>query len=176
MSKPATEGHIHGLPVVIIRVRDEDKTRALREFVPLDAYKATHPPAHEYEIGALFENGDIGRRIIVRRMDRRAVFTDEELTATMGPDRAQEFLTQERRHKSRRRDAARDRIRREAAKLAAPDVCGACERVGPVVWDHRGHVCSKCNTALLMVSDSPEVLRKLIAYVERASRRVMMAG
>ena len=51
------------------------------------------------------------------------------------------------------------------------DVCGSGERI---CWDHdhqtgehRGWLCSKCNTVLGFVSDDTSILKKLIDYLEQ---------
>lgn len=55
-----------------------------------------------------------------------------------------------------------------------PSKCDVCEKsdVG-IVWDHchasgkfRGWICDRCNKALGMVKDSPEILIRLSKYLE----------
>ena len=168
MSRPVVEGHIHGTPVIIVRARDEAQTRGLREFVPLDAYQEDNPPVHEYEIGALFEDGGISRRIIVRRMDRRAVFTDEQLAQSMGAEAAKAFLERERRRQSRRTSIVRAARRRMVVPMPNSATCDACGLIRPLTWDGRGHyVCSRCTTILNLAGDCPEMLRKLAGFIER---------
>lgn len=168
MSKPTVEGHIHGVPVIIVRERDEQKTRALREFVPLDAYQIERPPVHEYEVGALFEDGEVSRRVVVRRMDRRAVFTDEQLVEQLGAEAAAAYLAKERRQKlTRRHGILRARRRMSVIPLEHLATCQACNLVGPMVADGaRGYICSRCNTILNLAGDCPEMLRKLADYAQ----------
>lgn len=164
-SKPTVEGHVHGVPVLIVRERDEQKTRALREFVPLDAYQLESRPVHEYEIGALFEDGAIGRRVVVRRMDRRAVFTDEQLVSQMGEAAATAFLAKERRQeRTRRHGIMRARRRMSVVPLEHLATCQACGLVGPMMADGQGSICSRCNTILNLSGNCPEMLRKLADY------------
>lgn len=159
---------MHGVPVLIVRERDEQKTRSLREFVPLDAYRVEKPPVHEYEIGALFEDGDISRRVIVRRMDRRAFFTDEQLVEQFGQESAAAILARERRQELTRRHAImRARRRMNIVPLEHLGTCKACDLVGPMVADGaRGYICSRCNTMLNLAGDCPEMLRKLANYAQ----------
>jgi len=62
----------------------------------------------------------------------------------------------------------------ELAGRPRPKACEVCSRTNKKIhWDHdhasgrfRGWICSACNIALGMVDDSPEILRKLIKYLE----------
>ena len=56
-----------------------------------------------------------------------------------------------------------------------PKLCEVCGLEGTICFDHchvtekfRGWICNKCNTALGMVNDNPEVLRALAAYLEKS--------
>lgn len=55
-----------------------------------------------------------------------------------------------------------------------PDTCEVCGRGGRIVYDHvhdtkefRGWICHNCNVALGHVSDDPEILLKLAAYLDK---------
>jgi len=75
-----------------------------------------------------------------------------------------------------------DNRRRNQITLAGrlpPDLCEVCGRPPPgdkpLHFDHshahghfRGWLCTKCNTGLGMADDDPNILRRWIAYLERA--------
>ncbi len=74
---------------------------------------------------------------------------------------------------SHRRKRAEATARRRAER-DRPCEIPACKAVG-VVWDHshatgafRGWICSACNLALGHARDSPDILRALAEYLERA--------
>lgn len=77
-------------------------------------------------------------------------------------------------HITRQTDARRKRLIKHAGR-PQPETCEICERkVKYLCFDHchvakefRGWLCQQCNTALGMVRDSPEILRRLAAYLER---------
>jgi hypothetical protein len=78
------------------------------------------------------------------------------------------------------RDFLSKRIRGRTQEILAgrskPDCCDVCGATGRRIdWDHshqrghfRGWLCNRCNAALGMVNDDVNVLRKLIAYLERS--------
>ena len=56
-----------------------------------------------------------------------------------------------------------------------PDNCEVCGRKGIISFDHdhvtmkfRGWICNNCNMSLGLLSDSPELLRKLAEYLEKS--------
>ena len=72
----------------------------------------------------------------------------------------------------------KQKLRELQAGRARPDFCEVCSRKptgrGAIHWDHshtsnqfRGWLCSKCNMALGLVDDNPDILRKLTTYLER---------
>src|SRR3990167_9559366 len=55
-----------------------------------------------------------------------------------------------------------------------PELCEICGKKGKICFDHnhetgkfRGWICVKCNIALGMSEDNPEILNKLIKYIEK---------
>lgn len=70
--------------------------------------------------------------------------------------------------------AARRKARKEAmANHPKPEACEVCGGGGKICYDHchasgrfRGWLCTKCNVALGMAQDSPDILRKLANYLE----------
>lgn len=65
--------------------------------------------------------------------------------------------------------------RERMASRSRPDKCEACDRRGPVCFDHchesgkfRGWLCRRCNFALGYVNDSRHALRALVKYFETA--------
>jgi len=77
-------------------------------------------------------------------------------------------------HITRQTESRRKRLIKDAGR-PKPDACEVCEKVTPkLCYDHchvseefRGWLCQQCNSALGMVQDSPEILRRLAAYLER---------
>jgi hypothetical protein len=76
------------------------------------------------------------------------------------------------------------RIRRLEAEAGRqrPDICELCGEPGPdggaMYFDHchvtglfRGWICWRCNIVLGHVDDSPDLLRKMVAYLERNKGR-----
>ena len=60
------------------------------------------------------------------------------------------------------------------AKRTRPSLCEVCGRSDVIVFDHchqtnkfRGWICKKCNGVLGYVDDNVEILKKLIAYLEK---------
>lgn len=76
------------------------------------------------------------------------------------------------------RDTNYRRLKRETeAGRPRPDVCEICNRKptgrGAIHWDHchatgrfRGWLCQKCNHALGLLDDNPDLLRSLASYLE----------
>lgn len=65
----------------------------------------------------------------------------------------------------------------ELAGRPRSEVCELCDEKARTVFDHdhatgvfRGWLCDRCNRTLGQVKDSPELLRKLIAYLEAGGR------
>ena len=55
-----------------------------------------------------------------------------------------------------------------------PENCEICNRVGRICYDHdhitgkfRGWICLRCNAALGMIKDSPEILIEMINYLNK---------
>lgn len=74
----------------------------------------------------------------------------------------------------RRREAKKEAERVASAGRPRPDTCEVCARDGKIVFDHchksgrfRGWLCDNCNVVLGRVADDPNILCKLIAYLER---------
>lgn len=78
-------------------------------------------------------------------------------------------------HKKRQSEGRRQRMIAKAGR-PQPDACEICSKATDTLcFDHchqteefRGWLCQQCNTALGMVQDSPEILRRLAAYLERS--------
>ena len=56
-----------------------------------------------------------------------------------------------------------------------PDICELCHKEGRICYDHdhatgkfRGWLCIKCNSALGMVDDNPELLSEMIKYINNS--------
>lgn len=61
-----------------------------------------------------------------------------------------------------------------------PDRCEVCDREDIICWDHdhetkrfRGWLCKKCNTALGLTADNPEILRGLAKYLDDSKKEEM---
>ena len=73
---------------------------------------------------------------------------------------------------------SRKRKQESAAGRSKPERCEICDKLPTkkgLCFDHdhqtgsfRGWICSKCNTALGLANDDPEILLKLIEYLERS--------
>ena len=62
--------------------------------------------------------------------------------------------------------------RNKTAPRLKPEYCEICGRTGQICFDHdhktgkfRGWICLKCNSALGMVEDKPEILIEMIKYI-----------
>ena len=82
-------------------------------------------------------------------------------------------------HECQRQKELQPQLRRKEAKAGRPrpdhcEVCGRNDR--RIEFDHchqrgvfRGWLCRNCNSALGHVNDNPNILRMLIAYLERTA-------
>ncbi|HYH41473.1 MAG TPA: hypothetical protein VD867_05795 [Burkholderiales bacterium] len=174
----STEGHIRGIPVLIIRGREVDVVRRQRRFWPLDGYPDGVHQVHDYEIGAFFEDDKIGRRIIVRKQsDRRAVFTDEHFIELYGEDGAQIHIERQHQRANGRRWKARDKGGGTA--LTAPVLlnCSSCAQLKELTHvAHDRPVCLECSAAMKALKDSPERFRLVADFLERVLPRRAAPG
>jgi Recombination endonuclease VII len=60
-----------------------------------------------------------------------------------------------------------------------PEICDVCQRKCRIVFDHchktgkfRGWLCNPCNQSLGLLTDSPEILRKLANYLENFNDKI----
>lgn len=83
--------------------------------------------------------------------------------------------------RNKRRYNRRKALRELLADRPKPDTCDVCSSVGDshgIHFDHchmtaqfRGWLCGRCNVALAMARDNPQILRKLADYVEGHNKR-----
>lgn len=64
---------------------------------------------------------------------------------------------------------------RQSRKVMLGDRCEICGRTENLCWDHdhrtelfRGTLCGRCNTAIGMLDDDPDVARSAAVYLERS--------
>jgi len=120
-----------------------------------------------------------------READRRAKVREKSRRArTLNPDKANARSKAWRQENPERMRALnrQAKIRSAHAKEAMagrprPSACEICGRSDgrPLHFDHchqhghfRGWICSQCNHALGLTGDNPDLLRKMIAYLERS--------
>lgn len=80
--------------------------------------------------------------------------------------------------------AWRQRRQQQQSQRSKPGHCDICgDDKHRIVFDHchqrgvfRGWICNQCNIALGCVRDDPNILRKLIAYLERTKNLILPQG
>lgn len=168
------EGHIGGVPVAIIRVRDEDEARNLPHFIPLEHYPHGIDPVDEWELGGIWTGAGVGTRFIARRVEneRRAIFTDEQLKAMHGVKRGTELIEEGKRRRPRRRALTRPDAPGIPMASKERHTCVACKQERSVTVYHRGSmICSRCSTAGGLFDWSTELIENLVSYTRIVSRR-----
>jgi hypothetical protein len=159
------------------QISDEEKARK-------QEYNATYYAANKAKIAA--DNKTWRQKNPEKVKADRARYKSNNRAKVRAAAKAYYHATKETRkpqrlEHTRRRNAMRPalvRAAREAIVGPKPETCQACGGTdGGIVFDHcharqhpRGWLCDRCNVALGCLRDSPDRLRKLLAYLKRSER------
>jgi hypothetical protein len=167
------------------RKANPEKVRAEKK-----AYRDAHPDKEQAKkLRWIKKHPALAKASQARRSARYSIKHREELQARVkapADQRAQQIAYKDK-HPEKIRESERAWRKRHAhykqrislAGRPRPDLCEACGRHPGdriLVFDHshtkghfRGWLCHRCNMALGLVDDNPQILVKLIAYLKRTA-------